>query len=529
MSGGRAEARAARRPVRPENVDPRPSSLGLASSSRWASVLGIGALAAYAGLLSLTAPAWPDDWDGVGFLESVRRFDLDHFQPHPPGYPVYVASLRVAALVARTPMGACMLVAVASGVTAVAFVWSAARRAAGERAAWAAASLVAATPLVWRACSGVGSEAPALACAAACAWGLSPGRTATWAHAAALGLGAGLGLGVRLSWAPLYMAALLLAPPPIRARAWALCAGSLGAWAIPLAIRVGPSHLVELTSIQFAGHAQRWGGTMVTEPGPARLVWLLRDVFVDGLGVGADALGLALGGALIVAIAMALLAWSRVRWAGWIASLGLVAPYLAWIAVGQNLHDQPRHALPLVAILSAAIARAGATSRRAFAVVGVLAVLVATRTALDSHARRTIAPPAAQLVERARAQPSPERLAVFGVASVRFFAIGAIDGTLGREASAIPARSDGAGSDPWAFTAGTLGDVQARLGRLDALPSRVWVTSEVDGLAGSPWPLERVATLCRPPRIERRAPCLEVYAWKLPYLRPAFSPAHAPP
>jgi len=60
--------------------------------------------------------------------------------------------------------------------------------------------------------------------------------------------------------------------------------------------------------------------------------------------------------------------------------------------------------------------------------------------------------------------------------------------------------------------------VQVRLTRLDALPSRVWVTSEVTGLAASPWPVERLATLCRPPRIDRRAPCLDVYEWKVPYL-----------
>jgi len=27
----------------------------------------------------------PDDWDGVGFVESVRDFDLARFRPHPPG------------------------------------------------------------------------------------------------------------------------------------------------------------------------------------------------------------------------------------------------------------------------------------------------------------------------------------------------------------------------------------------------------------------------------------------------------------
>jgi hypothetical protein len=157
---------------------------------------GVFALGAYALLLYLTAPAWPDDWDGVGFLESVQYFDLARFQPHPPGYPVYVALLRVAELVTRAPMRACVVVAVASGVVAVAFAWSTARSAVGTRGAWVVAMLAATTPLAWRVCSGVGSEAPALACAAACAWGLVSARRTPWAGALALGLGVGLGLGV---------------------------------------------------------------------------------------------------------------------------------------------------------------------------------------------------------------------------------------------------------------------------------------------------------------------------------------------
>ncbi|HEY3815599.1 MAG TPA: glycosyltransferase family 39 protein [Polyangiaceae bacterium] len=457
----------------------------------------LAALGAYAVLLFLTAPAWPDDWDGVGFVESVGHFDLGKFQPHPPGYPVYVALLRVAAWLVRDPMRACVIVAVASGVVSVAFAWSAARSVVGERGAWAVATLVAVTPLAWRVCSGVGSEAPALACAAACAWGLVSAKRTRWAGAIVLGLGAGLGLGVRLSWAPLFVACLVLAPAGTRARAWAATVASSAAWLAPLVAIVGASRLYALSAAHFSGHAERWGGTALTEPGMVRLEWLARDLFVDGLGAGTDALGLAIGVALILALAVALVAWRRLQWRGWRPALIVVAPYLLWISLGQNLRDQPRHALPLVALLSAALALPAATSRRAFGVVGVLAVLVATRAAFDAHARRTVPPPGVQLLDLARAQASPERLGVFGTSSVRFF-----------ETSELAHQ---------AYTAGSLGDVQVRLTRLAALPSRVWVTSEVEGREGMP-SLEHVATLCRPPRIDRRAPCIDVYSWKLPYL-----------
>ena len=462
------------------------------------------ALSAYAALLALEAPAWPDDWDGVGFLESVSRFDLARFQPHPPGYPVYVAMLRVAAWVARDPMRAAVIVAVAGGVVTVACTWDALRAVAGERAAWCGAVLVAAAPVVWRACSGVGSEAPALACLAATGWGLARGpKTGPW-RGVATGLAAGLGLGVRLSWAPLFAAAVLLTPRGSRLRAAAAAALGTATWAVPLVALVGPGRLYALYEVHFAGHAQRWGGTFVTEPGAVRVVWLARDVLVDGLGVDRDALGVVLAAVLLSAAVLAMAAWRAASWRGWKAALLVVVPYALWIALGQNLRDQPRHTLPLVAMIAAALALArgdGATrhARRAGRARDPV------RDEGDAHCRRLPAPahhPAArrqQLLELARAQPEPERLAVYGVSSVRFF-----------ENTEMADR---------AAPAGSLGDVQIRLTRLDRLPSRVWVTGEVEGRDSSSWPLEPVATLCRPPRLDRRAPCLGVWSWRLPYLR----------
>jgi hypothetical protein len=462
-------------------------------------------LGAYAALLSATAPPWPDDWDGVGFVASVRDFDLARFQPHPPGYPVYVALLHVAAAAGGPPMRACVFVAVASGVVALALACDAARRVAGERAAWAMATLVAVAPGVWRACSGVGSEAPALACAAACAWGLTPAcggdvesRERRRAGAIVLGLGAGLGLGVRLSWAPLYVAALAVAPSARRASAWGTAAAVCAAWAVPFVAWIGPARLADLYAAQFAGHAARWGGSIVTEPGRVRVSWLARDVLVDGLGAGSDPLGLLTGALLAVAALLALAAWRVGRWRGLGGAIAVCVPYVVWIGLGQNVRDQPRHALPLVALLAAGLALPAGRSRGALLVAGALTMAASIRTAADAYARRTIAPPGQQLLELVRRQSSPDRLVVFGGASVRFF-----------ETTELASS---------AFAAESLGDASMALTRIDALPTRVWVTSEVGGLNDSRSALEPVATLCRPLRLDRRMPCLDVYAWRLPFL-----------
>jgi len=460
------------------------------------------ALLAIAVLLAWSVPPGPDDWDGLGFVASVRHFDLATFSPHPPGYPVYVALLRVASWVTPSAVAAAKLVAVLSGVLALGALGAAVGRSfgrpglAGGAPGWAAAIVaiaVAACPLVWRCASAIGSEAPALACACVAAWGLSrKDRSGAMLAGAMLGLG----LGVRASWGPLFLPMVFLAPPRSRWRACVALLATTLAWAVPFVWVVGPSKLVALSREHLVGHASRWGGTALTEP--SRAPYLARDLFVDGLGVDGDTLGLCLAGVGVVAVLLALRAWRRASWRGAKEAAVVVLPYLAWIAVGQNLKQQPRHALPLVVALAAALAVAGLVDRHARAAVLALFTLAALRTAIDTRDRLAIAPPGAQLVALVRSLPRPDRTDVFGVASTRFF-----------EATDLAAR---------AHTVGSLSDVVLALGRLDRLPLRVLVTGELAGLADSPYPLEPFATLARPARIDRRDPTLVVYELRAPFL-----------
>jgi hypothetical protein len=454
------------------------------------------ALIAYAALLALSAPPWPDDWDGLGFVASETRFDMDHFAPHPPGYPVYVALLRLAHLVLRNGVTAASTVAVASGVATVCLAWSAAGHALVPSARLPVALAVALPPLAWRADAAVGSEAPALAFAALAAWALaSPASPRT--RAAVLGVAVGLGLGVRLSWAPLFVPMLALAPRGGRARAVATAAGATLAWAVPLVAVVGPGHLVALFRAHFAGHAERWGGTVVTDPGVHRAVYLARDVAVDGLGGGSDPLGLAILAVASLVAAVGVMEWRRARWAFAREAALVLGPYLAWIALGQNLAQQPRHALPLVVALAVGLALSIHSSGRG--VVGfALALLLGFRTAQDAWDRRTTPPAAAQVVAWVRGLPDGERVAVFGTTSTRFF-----------EQTELADR---------AAYAATVGDVRVALGRMSGVPSRVFVTGEVDARGAVP-PARHVGTFCRPERLDRRAPCLELYDW-----RPSFLP-----
>lgn len=434
-------------------------------------------LVAMAWLLASSAPPWPDDWDGLGFVASIDRFDLDRFAPHPPGYPVYVALLRIAGSLFRDRVVAANAVAIASGVAAIALLRSALGRAKIARGPWAFA--IAAAPLVWRASSAIGSEAPALAFAAMAMWGLAR------RSAIVVGLGVGIGLGVRLSWAP-FLVPMLFLVTERRARAWAVATCTTAAWLVPFVAIVGSSHLVALLRAHFAGHAARWGGTALTEPGAGRLAILARDLFVDGLGVDADALGIAIGALVATLAFVALRTWSTERWRGARAAAILLGPYALWIVVGQNLRQQPRHVLPLVVAIAAAlvVAVARASSPRVRALGAALLVLTAARTFLDAHARRVTPPAGAQLAGWMRDRGDA---IVFGGASVRFF-------------ESTPLAPRAAGAD-------TMGDVVLGLARRGAIPSRVFATSEVGGASEG----DLVAELCRPPRIDRRAACVRVY------------------
>jgi len=446
-------------------------------------------------LLWCSVPPWPDDWDGLGFVASIRRFDLESFAPHPPGYPVYVALLRVASWSAPTAISAANAVAVGSALVALVSLTAAAKlRFSAPGASLAVFLATVATPLVWRCSTAIGSEAPALAFASLAVWGLArQDARGAWMAGAFLGLG----LGVRASWAPLLLPMVVLARPQFRWRAVGAALVAVLVWAIPFASMVGP-RLPTLLKTQLLGHALRWGGTAITEP--ARVHYLARDLFVDGFGAGTDGLGLAIYAAGATTAALALLVWHGQSWRGWKAATIVLVPYLVWIAIGQNLRQQPRHALPIVVALSAALAVAGVLDRRTRASVVILFALAGLRSATDAYQRRRIPPTGMQLLTLVRGLPDPSQVMVFGGPSARFF--------------------ENTELAPQAKSVASLGDALLALGQLDRLPARVFLTSEVERVDEPGYRFDAIAVLSRPPRIDRRLPTLavaEMHASFLPH------------
>ena len=451
-------------------------------------------------LFALAAPSYPEDWDGVGFVLSIARFDMSRFAPHPPGYPVYVAALKFAALFG-SDLGAASAVSVVSGAASILFLRDAAARFWGAREGWLVAGGVLLAPLFWRSATVIGSEAMALAFVSLAAWALSHRRTQSPEGRPGLeavaGLAVGLGIGARLSWAPFFVSLLFLVSRESRPRALLFAVLAALAWLLPLALVVGLSPLVDLCRVHFGGHAARWGGTLLTDAGSRRAWWMLRDLFVDGLGIDGDALGIGIAVALVVLVARAFLIWKKASFAGWRIAAIVCLPYFVWIAIGQNLREQPRHVLPLVAVLVGAMGLAATRDRLALYACATFFSLMGARTLLDAYDRRTIPPAGAHLALYVNANAEAPTL-LFGARSARFFAV--MNG---------PARS---------ATAATLGDVSLALGRENILPRRVFVTSELEGLATSPYPLVERARFCRPARLDRRESCVTLFELKAPFL-----------
>jgi hypothetical protein len=105
--------------------------------------------------LALHLPYLPkslEDLDSINFALGVRQFDVAHHQPHPPGYPVYIALAKVVHAVVPDEARALGLVSVVAGglgVLAMAALFLRLERLSGSMA-WVPATVLAmSSPLYW--------------------------------------------------------------------------------------------------------------------------------------------------------------------------------------------------------------------------------------------------------------------------------------------------------------------------------------------------------------------------------------------
>jgi hypothetical protein len=195
-------------------------------------------------------PRTLEDLDSINFAFGVRHFDVAKHQPHPPGYPVFIAMSKVSTGVLRAlGVGAPAVRGLAvwsaiAGTLAIPAVFLFFNAVEGRRrVAWWSVFLMAASPLYWFNALRPLSDVAGFA-AASWAIALLVTRTERSIMAAALVAGAAIGIRSQTAVLTLPLLAFVLLSPPgaaVRARIMAMVALAIGAlaWAVPLLMASG--------------------------------------------------------------------------------------------------------------------------------------------------------------------------------------------------------------------------------------------------------------------------------------------------
>ena len=307
--------------------------------------------------LTFLAPSL-EDIDSINFALGLRHFDVAEHQPHPPGYPVYIALGKTANAILqglapsvgfmRRESLALAIWSPIAGAVALIAAFSIFRHLSPPLVALWVAALLAASPLFWVTGSRPMSDMPGLALAlvaqALCLKGASDKR--------ALIVGsivAGVAAGVRVQTACVTLPLLVFALVRQRREGvlWivtrpvaALALGGL-AWAIPLLVMTGgvDAYIVALRS--QANEDFAWTGMLWTTPTPRRLVFALWETFV--LPWNSVPFGIVIG---VLAVVGALIAFVRQRRAALLVALAF-GPYAVFhLLFQETIHV--RYAMPIL-------------------------------------------------------------------------------------------------------------------------------------------------------------------------------------
>jgi hypothetical protein len=257
------------------------------------------AAAYFAAHLPFLAPSL-EDIDSINFALGLHHFDPALHQPHPPGYPIYIALGRLSLAVlhavvpsldaARTDALALAFWSAVGGaiaVVAAACLFESVSRDLPRRVAWWATALLAASPLFWMCGLRPMSDMPGLAAALSAQALLVRGmRDRRALVAGALMAAIALGLRLQTLWltAPLMLLALIAQR---EAGAWwllsrpiAAAAAGVLAWAIPLIVASGGVDAYIRALGSQAGEDFAWVSMVWASPTPRNVAVALYNSIV---------------------------------------------------------------------------------------------------------------------------------------------------------------------------------------------------------------------------------------------------------
>lgn len=373
--------------------------------------------------LALHLPFLPpslEDLDSINFALGIRDYDISQHQPHPPGYPLFIAAARLIHALGLSEVHALSLLGVISGALCVValmrlFALLDEHRLDGT-ATWLAVLLVVVCPLFWFTAARPLSDMTGLAASVGV-------QALLLASTSVVGLAAGAflaafaaGIRSQVVWLtlPLLVFVIVTAKVARTDNRWRLAgiaflayaAGGL-AWAIPLVIvSGGPAAYLRVFYSQ--GAEDLTGVAMLaTTPTVRQLVTAVEYHLIAPWGqwpIAAAALTLAAVGFAWVAV--------RERRTLVILLVGF-GPYLAFDLLFQETITT-RYALPLVVPIGYLAVRGAALLPRQLTVVAVLVMVVASAYVSDRtmYGFSTMEAPAFRLLGDMDAAAHPEGAAL---------------------------------------------------------------------------------------------------------------------
>ena len=194
-----------------------------------------------------TASQSLDDFDSINFALALEDFNIPAHQPHPFGYPIEVATGRLALMVTGNALNALLLVSSLAGSAGILLIYRLASSWFSPRLALLVASMTAVTPLWWlnsiKAMSDMlGMALLLLAVIPLQRYWLGRAERALWTAALLAGLAVGGRVHNAFLLAPMLAAALLRHRAGIRSWLAVAVFGlvGVGIWLVPMLVLTGP-------------------------------------------------------------------------------------------------------------------------------------------------------------------------------------------------------------------------------------------------------------------------------------------------
>lgn len=379
-----------------------------------------------------------DSCDSIDFALGLQDYDLSRFQPHFPGYPVYISISRLFFKVFHDDVWALAMPGVLFGSLTIFPLSLLAKHLFSEKVAIVTALFYLLNPLCWLQSERPTSDTMGLFFVIVSACLLCYASTTAYKGCIFWGsLALGLGLGIRISnfpfiavWAvSLFYVTTRKVPREIKALSPGLLGLTIGiiAWLFPQIGYVGWRPFWQNGFAFSRGHFTDWGGSVITFGGLDRIICLAKSIWTYGLG------GWWYDSSVLRSIPSAIIAISlfwflkychtnrRVRFFG-----VYVIPYLLWVILGQNVAN-PRHMLPIIPMLLMMIAyglcKAYERSRKSvshiFILIMIVSMAVTSFRLVNKYHQEVPAP--VQIIQWIERQCNPLSLRIYCSDEKRFF------------------------------------------------------------------------------------------------------------